>query len=180
MNRGRRPQRHPKPPNSAILAPVASGKNHHAKHHHLLRRHRQRDFREHLQCAEALSLPAKDGEDAAAKTARLADGGAAGPFQDCQILPISDAEKIADLRAEMPARQFVKFYRSSARWWNLAYAAPSPACAAAADPATTAAAAATHSAPTAAPASAATTATPANNNDGQLQVAASGFLSEEM
>jgi hypothetical protein len=84
-------------------------------------------------------------------------------FRICQTLPISDAEKIADLRAEMPARQFVKFYRSSARSWNLAYAAPSPACAAAADPAATAA---THSAPTAAPASTATTATPANNNGG--------------
>jgi hypothetical protein len=44
--------------------------------------HRQRDFREHLQRAEALSLPAQDGEDAAAKTAGLADGGASGPFRD--------------------------------------------------------------------------------------------------
>jgi hypothetical protein len=86
-------------------------------------------------------------------------------FRICQTLPISDAEKIADLRAEMPARQFVKFYRSSARSWNLAYAAPAPACAAAADPAASAAtySAATYSAPTAAPA---TTATPANNNGG--------------
>ena len=42
---------------------VASGEHHHAQHHHLLRRHRQRDFREHFQCAEALSLPAQDGED---------------------------------------------------------------------------------------------------------------------
>jgi len=53
-----------------------------AQHHHLLRRHRQRDFREHFQCAEALSLPAQDGEAAA-----------------------------AGVPAEMPARQFVKFYR---------------------------------------------------------------------
>jgi Uncharacterized alpha/beta hydrolase domain (DUF2235) len=98
-------------------------------------------------------------------------------FRICQTLPISDAEKIAGLLAEMPARQFVKFYRLSARSWNLAYAAPSPACAAAADPAATAA---THSAPTAAPASTATTATPANNNDGKLHVAAGGFLIEEM
>ena len=75
-------------------------------------------------------------------------------------------KKIADLRAEMPARQFVKFYRSSARSWNLAYAAPSPACAAAADRAASAATATTHSAPTATPASTATTATPADNNGG--------------
>ena len=87
-------------------------------------------------------------------------------FRICQTLPIGDAEKIADLRAEMPARQFVKFYRSSARSRNLAYAAPSPACAAAADRAASAGTAATHSAPTAAPASTATTATPANNNGG--------------
>jgi hypothetical protein len=100
-------------------------------------------------------------------------------FRICQTLPISEVEKIADLRSEMPARQFVKFYRSSARSWNLAYAAPSPACAAAADPAATAA---THSAPTAAPASTATTATPANNNCGELHVAvaASVFLIEEI
>ena len=64
--------------------------------------------------------------------------------------------------AGVPARQFVKFYRSSARSWNLAPAAPSPACAAAATtPA--AAATATHSAATAATA---TTAPSANNNDG--------------
>ena len=99
-------------------------------------------------------------------------------FRICQTLPISDAEKIANLRAEMPARQFVKFYRSSARWWNLAYAAPSPACAAAA--ATRAASATTHSAATATAAAAATTATPANNNDGQFHVVARGFLIEEM
>jgi hypothetical protein len=80
----------------------------------------------------------------------------------------------------MPARQFVKFYRSSARSRNLAYAAPSPACAAAADPAASAATAATHSAPTAAPASTATTATPANNNGGELHVAAIDFLIEEI
>jgi hypothetical protein len=81
----------------------------------------------------------------------------------------------------MPARQFVKFYRSSARSRNLAYAAASPACAAAADRATRAATAATHGAATAAPASTATTATPANNNDGELlHVAAIDFLIEEM
>ena len=80
----------------------------------------------------------------------------------------------------MPARQFVNFYRSSARSRNLAYAAASPACAAAADPAATAATAATHSTATATAAAAATTATPANNNDGQLHVAAGGFLIEEM
>ena len=74
----------------------------------------------------------------------------------------SAAQKIAGLRAEMPARQFVKFYRSSARSWNLAYAAPSPACAAAA--ATRAATAATHSAAAATAAATATTATPADNN----------------
>ncbi len=34
-----------------------------AQHRHPLRRHRQRDQREHLQCAEALSLPAQDAED---------------------------------------------------------------------------------------------------------------------
>src|SRR5204863_455377 len=82
-----------------------------------------------------------------------------------------------------PARQFVKFYRSSARSWNLAYAASSPACAAAADPAASAATAATHSAPTAtaaAAAAAATTATSANNNSGELHVAASVFLIEEI
>ena len=99
-------------------------------------------------------------------------------FRICQTLPISDAEKIADPRAEMPARRFVRFYRSSARSWNLAYAAASPACAAAADPAATAAA---HSARTATAAATATTATPANNNDGELHhVAASDFLIGEI
>ena len=78
----------------------------------------------------------------------------------------------------MPARQFVKFYRSSARSWNLAYAAASPACAAAADPAATAA---THSAATATAAATATTAASADNNDGELlQVAAIDFRIEEM
>ena len=71
---------------------------------------------------------------------------------------------VADLRAEIPARQFVKFYPSSARSWNLAQAAASPACAAAA--ATPAATAATHGAATAAAATAATTATSANNDGG--------------
>jgi hypothetical protein len=81
----------------------------------------------------------------------------------------------------MPARQFVKFYRSSARSRNLAYAAASPACAAAADRATRAATAATHSAATATAAATATTATPADNNDGELlHVAAIDFLIEEM
>ena len=89
------------------------------------------------------------------------------------------ARKIAGLRAEMPARQFIRFYRSSARSRNLAYAAPSPACAAAA--ATRAAAATTHhSAATASTAAAATTATPANDNNGQLHVAGSIFVIEEM
>jgi hypothetical protein len=102
-------------------------------------------------------------------------------FRICQTLPISDTEKIADLRAEIPARQFVKFYRSSARSRNLAYAAASPACAAAADPAATATTAATHSAATASPAATATTATPANNNDGELHhVAAGDFLIGEI
>jgi hypothetical protein len=102
-------------------------------------------------------------------------------FRICQTLPISDAEKIADPRAEMPARRFVRFYRSSARSWNLAYAAPSPARAAAADPAPRAAPAATHSAATATAAATATTATSADNNDGELlQVAAIDFLIEEM
>ena len=86
-------------------------------------------------------------------------------------------KKIADRRAEMPARQFVKFYRSSARSWNLAYAAASPARAAAADPA---ASAATHCTATATPAATTTTATPANNNDSQLHVAASDFLIGEI
>ena len=90
-------------------------------------------------------------------------------------------KKIAGLRAEMPARQFVKFYRSSARSRNLAYAAASPACAAAADPAASAATAATHSAATATAAATATTATPANNNDGELlHVAAIDFLIGEI
>jgi hypothetical protein len=102
-------------------------------------------------------------------------------FRICQTLPISDAEKIADPRAEMPARRFVRFYRSSARSWNLAYAAPSPARAAAADPAPRAAPAATHSAATATAAATATTAASADNNDGELlQVAAIDFLIEEM
>ena len=87
-------------------------------------------------------------------------------------------KKIADRRAEMPARQFVKFYRSSARSRNLAYAAASPACTAAADPAATAA---THSAATATAAATATTATPADNNDGELlHVAAIDFLIGEI
>jgi hypothetical protein len=85
---------------------------------------------------------------------------------------------IPDLRGEMPARQFVKFCRSSARSWNLAPTAPSPALAAAA--ATRAAPAATHGAATAATATTATTATPANNNGGELHVAASVFLIEEI
>ena len=81
----------------------------------------------------------------------------------------------------MPARQFVKFYRSSARSRNLAYAAASPARAAAADPAATAATAATHSAATATAAATATTATPADNNDGELlHVAAIDFLIGEI
>ena len=102
-------------------------------------------------------------------------------FRICQTLPISDAEKIADPRAEMPARRFVRFYRSSARSWNLAYAAPSPARAAAADPAPRAAPATTHSAATATAAATATTAASADNNDGELlQVAAIDFLIEEM
>ena len=74
----------------------------------------------------------------------------------------------------MPARQFVKFCRSSARSCNLANAARSPACAAAAATPDTAAATATA-------ATAATTAPAAtNNNDGQLHVAASVFLIEEV
>ena len=102
-------------------------------------------------------------------------------FRICQTLPISDAEKIADPRAEMPARRFVRFYRSSARSWNLAYAAPSPARAAAADPAPRAAPATTHSAATATAAATATTAASADNNDGELlQVAAIDFRIEEM
>ena len=81
----------------------------------------------------------------------------------------------------MPARRFVKFYRSSARSRNLAYAAASPACAEAADRATRAATAATHSAATATAAATATTAASADNNDGELlQVAAIDFLIEEM
>jgi hypothetical protein len=100
-------------------------------------------------------------------------------FRICQTLPISDAKKIAGRRAEMPARQFVKFYRSSARSWNLAYAAPSPACAAAADRAPRAATASTHSAATHRAATA-TTATPANNIGELLHVAAIDFLIEEM
>jgi hypothetical protein len=165
-----------------MLAEVVLG-NHHAQRHHLLRRHRQRDFREHFQCAEALSLPAQDGEDAAARTAGLADGGAAGRFPDFAKHCRSATWKIiADLRAGMPARQFVKSYRSSARSWNLAYAAPSPACAAAADRAPRAATASTHSAAThrAATAATATTATPANNIGELLHVAAIDFLIEEM
>jgi hypothetical protein len=86
---------------------------------------------------------------------------------------------IADLRAEMPARQFVKFCRSSARSWNSAPTAPSPARAAAA--ATRAAPAATYnSAATAGAAATATAATSANNNGGELHVAASVFLIEEI
>ena len=88
------------------------------------------------------------------------------------------ARKIAGLRAEMPARQFIRFYRSSARSRNLAYAAPSPACAAAA--ASRAASAASHSAATAPTATAAATATSTNNNSGELHVAAGVFLIEEI
>jgi len=82
----------------------------------------------------------------------------------------------------MPARQFVTFYRSSARSWNLAYAATAPACAAAAAPrAAGTPSAAAHSAATASPAATATTtATSADNNIGQLHVAASAFLIEKM
>jgi hypothetical protein len=77
------------------------------------------------------------------------------------------------LRAEMPARQFVKFCRSSARSCNLADAARSPACAAAAPPATpatpdnpdTATTAPPDTAATAAPDTAATAATAATNNN---------------
>jgi len=32
-------------------------------------------------------------------------------FRICRTMPISDAEQIADRRAEMPARRFVRFYR---------------------------------------------------------------------
>ena len=103
-----------------------------------------------------------------------------GTFSGFAKLPISDAENIADLRAEMPARQFVKSYRSSARSWNLAYAAPSPACATAADRAPRAATASTHRAATATAAATATTATPANNIGELLHVAAIDFLIEEM
>jgi hypothetical protein len=79
----------------------------------------------------------------------------------------------------MPARRFVKFYHSSARSRNLAYAAASPACAAAAAPRATTAA--THGAATATPAAAATTATPADNNNGELlHVAVRDFPIEEM
>ena len=88
------------------------------------------------------------------------------------------ARKIAGLRAEMPARQFIRFYRSSARSRNLAYAAPSPACAAAA--ASRAASTASHSAATAAAATAAATATSTNNNSGELHLAADVFLIEEI
>ena len=95
----------------------------------------------------------------------------------------------------MPARRFVTFYRSSARSWNLAYAAPSPACAAAADRAPRAATASTHSAAThraaaasraashgtatATAAAPATTATSADNI-GELHIAGIDFLIEEM
>ena len=99
-------------------------------------------------------------------------------FRICQRLPISDAERNRRPAAETPARRFVKFYRSSARSRNLAYAAASPTCAAAADPAATAA---THSTATATAAATTTTATPANNNDGELHhVAASDFLIGEI
>ena len=82
-------------------------------------------------------------------------------------------------RAEMPARSSSSFIvHPLARSWNLTPAAPSPACAAAA--ATRAASATTHSAATAATAATATTATPANNNGGELHVAASVFLIEEI
>ena len=82
----------------------------------------------------------------------------------------------------MPARQFVKSYRSSAGSRNLAYAATSPACAAAADRAPRAATASTHRAAThrAATAATATTATSANNIGELLQVAAIDFLIKEM
>ena len=104
-------------------------------------------------------------------------------------LPISDAEKIASLRAEMPARQFVEFYRSSARSRNLADAAPAPACAAAAAPraathraathrAAAASPAATHGAATATAAAAATTAAPADNNAASCMSLASISLSK--
>lgn len=65
------------------------------------------------------------------------------------------------LRAEMPARQFVKFCRSSARSCNLANAARSPACAAAAATPDMAATAAPDTATTAT--TAATAATAATN-----------------
>jgi hypothetical protein len=61
------------------------------------------------------------------------------------------------LRAEMPARQFVKFCRSSARSCNLANAARSPACAAAAATPDMAATAAPDTATTAATAATAAT-----------------------
>lgn len=74
--------------------------------------------------------------------------------------PLSVLQVLRDVaagpcRAEMPARQFVKFCRSSARSCNLANAARSPACAAAA--------ATPDMAATAAPDAAATAATAATN-----------------
>jgi hypothetical protein len=91
----------------------------------------------------------------------------------------SAPQKIACLRAEMPAREFVTLYRSSARSRNLAYAATAPACAAAAAP--RAATAATHGAATATAAATTTTATSADNNIGELlHVAVIDFLVEEM
>jgi hypothetical protein len=84
--------------------------------------------------------------------------------QDLPNTPDQAAGNMADLRSEMPARQFVKFYRSSAGSWNLAYAAPSPARAAAA--ATPAATAATPSSAATATTATSATSAAANNNSG--------------
>lgn len=93
-------------------------------------------------------------------------------------MPWTRQGRRSHVRAEMPARQFVKFHRSSARSRNLAYTTPAPACAAAAAP--RAATAATHSAATAPAAATATSATSADNNIGELHIAVSDFLIEEM
>ena len=100
------------------------------------------------------------------------------PSEQHRKIKFLDVGACADRTGGDARTEFVKFYRSSARSWNLTPAASSPACAAAA--ATGAAPAATHSAAAAAAAATATTATPANNNGGELHVAASVFLIEEI
>ena len=105
----------------------------HAQHRHLLRRHRQRDFREHFQCAEAPSLPAQD-----EKTQPQEQRG--WPMVERRDL-LGICPTLADERRgkksptggrRCPHGSSSSFIVHSARSWNLASAAASPARAAAA------------------------------------------------